>query len=157
MGASSKRKGGTYERELVEHLKAQGYEARRVYASGAVGTVLRRNTGKDHEDLRGDVQVEWEGRTLCIEVKFRKDRFPQWLRDLQGPVRVDDWALYPGVMLADAMNYFRSEACETSSTKLPKTMPTSLSSLRGNSDLLALRFPRSSKNKTGWVLARPLT
>jgi len=149
MGASSKRKGGVYERELVDLLQAQGLQARRVYASGAVGTILRQSTGQDHQDLRGDVQVQLGETTLCVEVKFRKAGFPRWLTHLEEPTQMDGWVLYPGVNLEAVL---RSKSWK----KTAKPMPSTLKSLLGNSDLLALRFPKNPKNPSGWILARPI-
>lgn len=151
--SASKRKGSAYERELVKHFEAQGLSARRVYASGAVGTLLKQATGTDHQDLRGDVQVEIHNQTLCLEVKFRKHEFPQWLTAISEPGRTGDWLVYPGPDLHLALEIRKDPWTQK---ELKKTLPRTLAQMLGNSDILALRFPKKPQNPSGWLLLLPL-
>lgn len=99
-GKSSSDKGKRYEREFVRLVKKQGYEVERIYASGAMGTRLRRNTA---QILSGDVYIR--DLDLIVEVKYRSRRYPQWIDYLTAPLGIDDehgnrLLFVPGVELA---------------------------------------------------------
>lgn len=63
MGAFSRAKGSREERGLVAHLKALGYEAKRVPLSGMM------------KGYKHDVEATKEGKTYTFELKTRKDAF----------------------------------------------------------------------------------
>lgn len=74
MGRRNKHRGYSTEVQLVNFLKKWGVFAKRVAMSGAL-----KNVGV--EQLRGDVHIEHEGKTIRVEVKSRKN-LPRYVTNL---------------------------------------------------------------------------
>ena len=82
MGRRNKHRGYSTEVQLVNFLKKWGVFAKRIPMSGALKSV-------GVEQLRGDVQIEHDGKTIRVEVKSRKN-LPRYVTNLykrQGEVK----------------------------------------------------------------------
>lgn len=157
-GAAAKRRGYNYELELKKLLQGLGYEAERVYASGALGT---RFGPAFNQNLEGDLTVEVpapvmlsraginERRLLKIEVKYRSKEFPAWLKAISEPSRGTFLDYYPGYDVLAATLYDFRDAPE-----LGRNDARFHAFIKGT-DVLAMRFPKKNRSDTGWLLAVP--
>lgn len=75
MGKASKRKGRAQEYLLRDFLRLRGWQAERVYASGAIA------------GLPGDVKASKDGKELLFEMKSRKNAFKKIYELLDAHVR----------------------------------------------------------------------
>jgi Holliday junction resolvase len=135
-------KGKRAERELVALLKKQGYQARRVYGSGAIGTALKLNNDTG-QALKGDVYVP--ELKLEIEVKNRAD-YPGWLDDLDGALAIEGdgevWLVQSGPDLGSFLDM--EVRCKTKSFSV-----SWFQKWCQGSPVLAIRLKRGK-----WVLSR---
>lgn len=145
-GRATKAKGKHYERELVALLRQQGYQAERIYASGAIGAVLRKQYQTSAQALDADVYVP--ELSLNIEVKFRSD-YPKWLDYLSAPIGLHDnnnnrLLIHPWTSL--------NEVLHTEVQTCPSFPITWFLSLMQQNPILALRRPQK-----GWLWVRKLS
>jgi len=113
-GKASRDKGNRGERDLVNRLKAYGFEAERVPLSGAAGGTFS-----------GDLRVVVAGETLSCEVKVRGNGFKQlydWLGDNHCLiVRADRKQPLLVIPLAEAVELLKLASSDTLNGETPPT------------------------------------
>lgn len=139
MGAMQRAKGARVERELVNKLRKEGFEAQRVPLSGATTYA------------KGDVEVLYFGKKMVIEVKSRKDGFKEIYKFLEC-VLEDYWDgcyLEPeNLRLSIDQIAPRLKVILRDNYPRPKSLGTLLK-LRKDCDMLALRA-----NNMPWIFIK---